>query len=389
MIYLKEMKGFFLWLAALGVMLAFSGCIKEEALNSEADIVDCTLPGDLLSREAEIGNDSITLTVKDGTDVSFLSPIFTLTEGATIDPPSGTMLDFSTVRHYVVTSQDRQWSKRYAVRVVAGAMEADGDSFFFGFEHWREQSLGLVAYPVCYEVDDNGATSYDWASGNVGYALTGMASSSSDYPTHLQAAGHTGKCVELVTRSTGSFGAMAQKPLAAGNIFLGNFDLSKALSTPLEATQFGIQFRYEPLKIGGWMDYRPGDVFYVPDNNSASGLKAVSDRKDRCSIYAALYEVTDDVPCLTGSDVPLQSHPTVVCYAEIGESLRQGTSGWTYFEVSFERLPGRDLDLEKLKRGCYNLAVVLSSSSDGDAFEGAIGSCLKVDDVCITVKTRE
>ena len=39
-------------------------CIREEAPNAEADILSCTVDGDILKAEPEIGNESVTLTVK-------------------------------------------------------------------------------------------------------------------------------------------------------------------------------------------------------------------------------------------------------------------------------------------------------------------------------------
>ena len=39
---------------------AISSCIQDEALNAEADIETCSVPGDVLNREPIIGNDEIT-----------------------------------------------------------------------------------------------------------------------------------------------------------------------------------------------------------------------------------------------------------------------------------------------------------------------------------------
>lgn len=61
-------------------------CIREEAPNAEADILSCTVDGDILKAEPEIGNESVTLTVKSDADITNLAPVFTLTPGATIKP---------------------------------------------------------------------------------------------------------------------------------------------------------------------------------------------------------------------------------------------------------------------------------------------------------------
>ena len=54
-------------------------CIREEAPNAEADILSCTVDGDILKAEPEIGNESVTLTVKSDADITNLAPVFTLT----------------------------------------------------------------------------------------------------------------------------------------------------------------------------------------------------------------------------------------------------------------------------------------------------------------------
>ena len=61
----------------LGVV--FSSCIQEEALNAEADILSCILPGVNMTTDPIINNNSITIFVNPGTDVSELAPEFTLT----------------------------------------------------------------------------------------------------------------------------------------------------------------------------------------------------------------------------------------------------------------------------------------------------------------------
>ena len=83
-----------------------SGCIRAEAPNAEADILTCAVPGEVLKAEPEITNESVTLLVRADANITQLAPQFTLTEGATITPESGTARDFSTPQTYVVTSED-------------------------------------------------------------------------------------------------------------------------------------------------------------------------------------------------------------------------------------------------------------------------------------------
>ena len=77
-----------------------SSCIREEALNAEADILSCILPGVAMTTSPIINNNSITIFVGPGTDISELTPEFTLTPGATISPLSGTERNFNTPQEY-------------------------------------------------------------------------------------------------------------------------------------------------------------------------------------------------------------------------------------------------------------------------------------------------
>ena len=57
------------------------------------------------------------------------------------------------------------------------------------------------------------------------------------------------------------------------------------------------------------------------------------------------------------------------------------TGEWTAFEAAFDYRA--DIDADLLARQGYSLAIVFSSSADGDKFEGAVGSTLMVDKVKI------
>lgn len=62
------------------------------------------------------------------------------------------------------------------------------------------------------------------------------------------------------------------------------------------------------------------------------------------------------------------------------------TDEWTRFEMFFE---GGEADPAVLSELGYNLTVVFSSSKDGAAFEGAIGSTLYVDEVEVQFENED
>ena len=155
-----------------------------------------------------INNNSITIFVGPGTDISELKPEFTLTPGAAISPLSGTERNFNTPQEY---------------------------------------------------------------------AMTGVAKTADDYPTFQITDGKAGKCLSLVTRSTGFFGQIAGMPIAAGNLFIGSFDVNNAMSNPLKATKFGLPFRHVPTYLAGYYKYKAGDQF-------TEGGKPVNGKRDICDI---------------------------------------------------------------------------------------------------------
>ena len=95
-----------------------SSCIRSEAPNAEADILSCTVPGVSLTTSPIIQNETVTLLVPIDTDLSAMAPQFTLTPGASITPPSGTVRNFLTPQKYTVTSEDGEWQKTYTVYVI-------------------------------------------------------------------------------------------------------------------------------------------------------------------------------------------------------------------------------------------------------------------------------
>ena len=112
---MKLIKSMFLAIMA-GLLL--SSCIKEEALNAEADITDVTVDGTKLVRKPVITNNEVLFYVNGWENLTNLAPKFNVTEGAKIVPESGTVLDFTQPQTYTVTSQDGQWKKTYKVSLL-------------------------------------------------------------------------------------------------------------------------------------------------------------------------------------------------------------------------------------------------------------------------------
>ncbi len=353
--------------------LVLCSCFKDEAPNAECDILTAELLlGDAWSTvfynesdtratiTADYASDEIRFTnVLPEADLTALAPWFTISEGATIVPESGTVRDFSTAgQTYIVTSASGQWARQYTVRFLFPSSEIA----------WDFEDYGLSDDGKYY------VWSGDWATANPGFSVANGGTDPDYYPT-VPITGVSGYGVQLTTTSTGTWGKLVQKPLAAGNLFLGSFDLSTALTNTLASTHFGIPYNLKPLRFRGYYKYSPGSQKTDALGNNVDGI-------DIPAIYARLYRNHDadgNAITLTGEDI--KTSELVIARAEVDANA---TDEWTYFDIEF--VYEEELDIDLLDRMGYNLAVVFSSSKEGATYEGAIGSTLCIDEVSLVVE---
>ena len=374
---------------SMSCITTLSSCFKEEPLNAECDIEQAYIHADnknLLNLLFTNPSDTLVNVQSDQTNIEFTmrrfaaltkqAPIFRLTPGATISPESGSLQDFSKGPvTYTVTSEDKQWSRTYQVSIKKGQTAMPNEiEFEFedayiskGYYNWQENW--------------NGNKLDIWATGNSGFKMSNSSSKPEKYPTVMIENGHRGKGVQLTTRRTSGLADAVKKPIAAGNLFIGQFDATDALlGDAMKATKFGHPFSFsaKPAKLEGWYKYQAGENF--TDKN----MKPL-DRHDYGTIYAVLYENIDEkgnAVLLYGDNV--QTSKQIVALALVGETQDDNgkvaignTPEWHHFSVDFEYK--KTIDPIKLKNGGYSLAIVSSSSSDGANFLGAVESTLWID----------
>ena len=351
--------------------LVLVSCIRDEAPNAEADILTCIVPADILKRDPVIENNKVTLMVRADIDLKHQAPEFTLTPGATISPTSGTERDFTTPQYYTVTSEDGNWKKKYQV-----SYQIAGISTEYHFEEVRKVETDRYVYDVFYDTNKTTGDVIDWASGNSGFAITGVGTEDpASFPTSSLEDGKEGKGVRLETKSTGDFGTRFGMPIAAGNLFMGTFDMLSALTNALKATRLGMPFEHVPTYLKGYYKYKAGETFEEKG-------KPVPGKMDTWDVYAIFYEVTDKVRYLDGTIVEDNyTHPNLVSVALLDDKDRKETDEWTEFYIPFVMKSGKTIDREKLKAGGYNVSIVFSSSREGNYFRGAPGSTLLIDEV--------
>lgn len=369
--------------------LSLTSCFKDEPLNAECDIEQAYIhPGPLLKLwfanaadtlvNVQSDQDKIEFTMRPFAILSRQAPMFQLTPGATIQPESGSVHDFTKGPvTYVVTSEDKQWTRTYQVSIKKG-QTAMSNEFEFEFEN---AYLNKGYYN--WKENWNGEELDIWATGNPGFKISNSSAKPEEYPSVMIEDGYQGKGVKLTTQRTSKLADMVKKPIAAGNLFIGQFDATDALRDAMKATKFGRPFSFssKPLKLEGWYKYQAGEKFTDKE------MKEL-DRKDYGTIYAVLYENIDEKGnqvVLYGDNV--QSSKQIVALALVGEThddngkvVIGNTPEWHHFSVDFDyQSYGKTIDPVKLKNGGYSLTIVCSSSSDGANFLGAVGSTLWVD----------
>lgn len=358
-------------LIALVSIISFASCaIKDDVASPEADIISVTidtLSAKKLLRKPVITNNEVRLYTN---DLATVKISFELTKGATSNHVDSVPVDLSKPYYVEVTSENKQYKKTYKVYFVYAEI-----STAFHFETAeRYKNDGNDYYETLTEINE-GKDTLRWASGNQGFMLVNSTQKDpKSYPTALDDNGYMGKCVKLVTRSTGFWGSLFGSPMAAGNLFLGNFKLNTA--QPLKSTQFGIPYTKEPLSLTGYYKYQAGKEYKI------KGSKLEPNKKDAPAIYAVLFETSPEVPYLDGTNS--LTHPNIVKIARLTDAKE--TSEWVPFTIPFTFLEGKTIDRNKMVDGKYSLAIILSSSEDGGNFNGAVGSTLWVDELIINEK---
>ncbi|WP_293918694.1 MULTISPECIES: PCMD domain-containing protein [unclassified Sphingobacterium] len=360
------------------VMFLLSSCIKDEPLNMEADITAVYLENGNLITDPLVTNNTITIYVKPkGASDPDYKLKFDLTPGATIvanvDPSQNSANSLS----YTVTSENKQFQKKYMVSIIEVA-----EGFVpseFGFENFRTDEANK--YHEFFDVV-NGNPFNNWSSGNPGFAISLFGDKNPEmYPTRATDKSRSGKSAALLeTRSTGPFGAMFGKPIAAGNLFIGAFDVTMALASPLKATRFGLPYNKVPKTFEGYYRYVPGKQLINSASEPVEG-------EDECAIYAVFYNIDDlmketQKSYLSGENVWTSKSGVATAKLESGKAT--AGEGFTKFSIPFKYT--KDVNIDDVNKLKYGIAIVMSASKDGDNFQGAIGSTLVVDDLQIILK---
>ena len=323
-------------------------------------------------------NKTITFMVADTTKDDYLKalvPTIKISEGATISPASGAKVDFSKgkVVTYTVTAENGTKTE-YKVSVA-------GRGIFFDFEDWTAGVKGQEPEMTFYEP-------IGWSSSNTGAHFLKAFKLTDQYVIMGTEDAHSGDSAALIksidTKGKDLFLAKAPK-VTTGTLFLGTFITD--VSNTLLSTKFGIPYANKPLSLKGWYKYTPGKDYYFVEKEPYKDHchQAVLDnsKTDQFMISLVIYETAEyDIEgwkdCLTGVDIYTSDRIAAIKQISGGEQKE-----WKSFELKLE---DSDWKLAYDTNKLYRLAIICSSSKDGDKFWGAPESTLIVDDFELTVE---
>lgn len=353
------------------IVVTFGGTKLSGSENTEAKITAFTFDNAIVTEQPVIDDAKGTITFKvndaaTDADLTALVPAITISNKAVVSPATGVAQDFSAGRSvtYTVIAEDGT-AKTYAVSVASNRQNI----LKYSFEEW-ESVVGseyVNAYDKPKPINEL-ATSAEGAAMLKMYQITDVPVFKTDDKKEGNSA------IKLVTLDTSAQASSLIPAITAGSLFTGKFDLSYMdwlTGDKLNCTRFGITYDKKPLRFKGWYKYTPGTKFM--DGSDPNNVVEVPNKLDECSIAAILYKIGSADETLTGYDINTSDKRVAVA------ALTDGTAKaeYTAFDLPFTFLEGKSYEAGAK----YKLAIVCSSSKEGDAFKGAGGSTLILDEL--------
>lgn len=346
---------------SLIVRVGFDGTKLKGHESSEAKISDFTIDSEVVTEQPAIdeATGSIIFKVNEAatTEELKLTPVFTISEKATVSPASDIVQDFSNGNKvtYTVIAEDGT-VKEYKV-YIAGMQNV----LKYSFEDWDSTDSYDKPQPV-----DQLATSSEGAA-----FIASLIGGNPVFKTDDKKEGT--HAITLVTRSYPEPN-MLIPAIISGSVFTGKFDqdfLDWATGEKLSCARFGLSYDRKPLRFKGWYKYAPGAKFV--DSSDSNNVVEVPDKTDECAIQAILFKVDKDDEVLTGHNVNNSNKRVAVAQLADGTAKAE----YTEFDIPFTFLEGKSYEAGAK----YKMAIVCSSSKEGDYFKGAENSTLILDEL--------
>lgn len=358
------------------VNVTFKG--EKTAFNGEALIKEMTFADHLVTVQPQIDGKNITFQVP-ASDTLYLVggltkliPTITVSDGAKVEPASGSIVDFSKGPvTFTVTSEDGENQSEYVVSCVKKSV--------YSFSNWEE------AFYEGEDLDYTDPKENGWATSNqAAYMLVNMGLwDNGPYAVTAEEKGYQGKGALLYTADTkGIYAFIAAVPkVTAASLFMGKFILNA--TETLKSTCFGVPFYSKPTTVKGYYKYNAGETYYTTiitgsGFNTVVSSETVPGMIDSCALTAVLYEVPDytDEMTLNGESLfDFSLAPEGLKVVAFADFYSQSASEFTPFELKLNYL--QDYDPSKK----YKFSVICSPSKNGAKYEGCPGSKLSIDEV--------
>lgn len=353
-------------------------------LKTGKELLDVTINEDILAYKPSIvtsllGGNWAILYAKPGVQVEQLKvvPNFVVSDGAKVfyngELYNGGVIDCSkTQRITVVAEKDYSEGKTSGTEytISCGIL-----NFATDLEQWELKN----------KTDDENMKYYEpisgWTTSNPGVEYLkrmNFYNKTKPYAVLEETVGYSGKAAKLMTLdSSGSILGMVPY-VTSGSLFNGVFITE--ISNTLKSTRFGQPCDREPKTFSGVYKYKAGEKYYVcSDPKKANKAELDETKTDAPAMNAVLYEVSDYMTdYLDGTNLLDPDNDKIVAIASVKDAGEKAE--WTSFNVSFEWKKGISWNASKK----YKLAIVCSSSKDGDKFSGAPGSTLYIDDLKVS-----
>ena len=307
-----------------------------------------------------------------------LVPTFTISDGAKVILngqlyENGTPVDFSKTQRITVVSERNYMESGVEASGTEYVLSCGVLNFGTNLDQWEQKNATTDA-DLKYDEPIGG-----WSTSNPGVeylksmSLFTKYDKTKPYAVTMSTDAVSGNAARLETLYSGGSALPMVPVVTSGSLFNGLFLINNITNT-LTSTQFGQPCAQEPKSFSGAYKYKAGETYYVcPDPSKANVANVDETKKDAPAINAILYEVEDYTEYLDGTNLLISDK--IAAIASVKDAGDQ--ESYVSFNVNFEWQNGKSWDASKK----YKLAIVCSSSKDGDKFSGAPGSVLYVDDL--------
>lgn len=353
------------------------------------DLLKMTLNSNIITVQPEITSTNVVFYVEpSATDEQLkqLVPTFEVSENATVlynneDYVAGTPIDFSGEKTQIKVKSEKGTTKTYTIthdiiEEFSFKVDFDGD-----WELKNATNTATNKYQEYYEPGSGWVTSNEglkWIKLMYGTGTTALYPRDGAYLVTATDDAVSGKAARLETADTkGRYVVLTAVPkVTSGSVYNGIFSVN--IANTLQSTHFGDICRKEPRSFKGYYKYVAGPDYYQANTPGeptlAHEVTLDNTKKDAPAMNAVLFEVDSySADHLDGTN--LLTSPKVVAVASVKDAGEQ--AAYTAFNVNFEYKDGKSWDASKK----YKLAIVCSSSKDGDNFSGAPGSVLYIDNL--------